>query len=141
MTTLAERLEAIRASLAAACPARVVTRNFRPIQQLAPEDLERGHFALCSKGERGFKNYNGREAMDGAHAMFLVGRFQLDSSADGLAVESQELAMVEEVKAWLRALPEPINTLVCNGFEQSGQLHAPIGLVVFELEFIGDDER
>lgn len=139
MSALEDRMEAIRASLAAMYPARVVTRKWQPITMLPAATLAAGQYTFASRGESGYANTNGREAMDGQQAMLLICRFVLPESSDGLAVEQLEFAMVEEVKAWLRTLsPGPLCCLVATGFTQSGQLEAPYGWVIFELEFLCD---
>lgn len=132
---LEERMEAIRASLEAAAPARLVTRRFLTLPNVPAADLERGQYTICSRGVTDFKNYNGREAMDGIHRMVLSCRIQLPESADALEVERAEFAMVGDVRAWLQSLsPGPLCCLVPTGFTQSGQLDAPYGWVLFELE-------
>lgn len=132
--TLEERMEAARASLAAAAPARIVTRKWVPLANVPSEELDVGQFTLCSRGERGYQNFNDRKAMDGTHELALIGRIVLPEASDGQAVEQAEFAMVEQIKTWLRNLPETLCCLVATGFSQSGQLEAPHGWVLFALE-------
>lgn len=139
MTDLRARMEAVRDSLAAACPARVVTRRWQPTPNVEQAHLLQGVYCIVSKGEQGYANYNGREALDGDHAMMLICRIQLDEGAAGDAVEDAEFTMVGEVKAWLQALPAALCCLVATGFAQSGQLEAPYGWVAFALTLQGDE--
>lgn len=132
--TLAERMAALKTALTTAMPTRVVTRKLKDYADRKKEDLAVGVFTLISHGERGYKNYNGREAMDGRHRMLLVGQIELIEDAEGDAVEDAEFAMVEEVKAFVRALPADLCSLVMTGFQQSGQLDAPYGWVAIDLE-------
>lgn len=140
MSELEQRMEAIRASLAAAAPARVVTRKFVVTPNVPLADLEAGQYTLCSRGIRDFSNFNGREAMDGTQTIVLIGRVLLPESSDALQVEQAEFGMAAEIGAWLRSLsPGPLCCLVATGFTQSGQLEAPHGWVIFELDFLCGD--
>lgn len=132
--TLAERMAALLAALAAACPARVVSRDLKDFSDRAKADLTAGVFTLISLGESGYPNYNGSEAMFGRHRMLLVGQVQLAEDADPSAVEDAEFAMVEDVKAFVRSLPTNLCSMVMTGFRQSGQLEAPYGWVSIDLE-------
>lgn len=132
--TLAERMAAMKTALTTAMPTRVVTRDLRDFADRAKADVAKGVFTLVSKGEGGYRNYNGREAMDGKHRILLVAQIVLAETASPSAVEDAEFAMVEEVKTFLRALPAELCSLVMKGFQQSGQLDAPYGWVAIELE-------
>ncbi|MDP3425487.1 MAG: hypothetical protein Q8S32_17235 [Burkholderiaceae bacterium] len=132
--TLAARMAALQSALADAMPARVVTRKLQDFADRPKADIAAGVFTLISKGERGYQNYNGREAMDGRHSMLLVGQVELGEDADGEAVEDAEFAMIEEVKGFVRALPASLCSLTMTGFQQSGQLDAPYGWVAITLE-------
>lgn len=132
--TPSERLALMQSSMAAAMPARAITRDLKDFSDRASAELSAGVFTLISKGEGGYRNYNGREAMDGRHRMLLVGQIQLGEDAAPSAVEDAELAMIEDVKAFMRALPVGLCSVVMTGFTQSGQLEVPYGWVVIELE-------
>lgn len=132
--TLAERMAAMKTALTTAMPTRVVTRKLKDFAERPKADIAAGVFTLISKGEAGYRNHNGREAMDGKHRMLLVGQIELAETAEGDAVEDAEFAMVEEVKGFVRALPPTLCSLVMTGFQQSGQLDAPYGWVAIELE-------
>lgn len=130
------RMVALEAALAAAMPTRVVTRKLMDFAERPKADVAAGVFTLISKGESGYKNHNGREAMDGKHRILLVGQILLSEDTDGEAVEDAEFAMEEEVKAFVRALPPTLCSLVMTGFQQSGQLDTPYGWVTINLEAI-----
>lgn len=132
--TPAERMAALLVALAAACPARVVSRDLKDFADRTKTELTAGVFTLISIGESGYRNYNGREAMDGRHRMLLVGQVQLAEDADPSAVEDAEFAMVEDVKAFVRSLPTNLCSMVMTGFRQSGQLEVPYGWVSIDLE-------
>lgn len=132
--TLPARMLAVKDGLAAALPARVVTRDLMDFADRPRADLLAGVFTLVSLGERGYRNYNGREAMDGTHRMLLVGQVELGENAAPSAIEDAELALVDDVKGFVRALPQGLCTLVMTGFRQSGQLETPYGWVAIDLE-------
>jgi hypothetical protein len=138
VSELSTRMVAIRDALAAACPARVVTRAWRPLTKRRPEELAAGIYCVVSQSEGDYPNLNGYEARDGKHRILLIGQFQLPESAAPDEVEDAEFAMVEEVKAFVRALPESLCCLLLTGFAQSGQLEAPFGWVAFDLESVAD---
>lgn len=138
MSEISDRMEAIRAALAAAYPARVVTRQWRPMTTRRAEDLAAGIYSLVSQGESDYPNFNGYEARDGKHRIALIGQVKLAESATPDQVEDAEFAMVAEVKAFVRALPESLCCLLLTAFTQSGQLEAPYGWVIFELESVAD---
>lgn len=132
--TLPERMEAIKAALATALPARTVTRNLKDFSDRTRDELTAGVFTLVSLNEGEYENHNGREAMDGKHRMLLVGQIQIAEDAEPSTLEDAELAMVEDVKAFVRALPQGLCTLVMKGFAQSAQAEAPYGWVTINLE-------
>ncbi len=139
MTQLETRMEAIRTSLAAAVPERIVTRAFKPLQNVPASELQAGQYTIISRGESGYQNLNGREAMDGTHRVLIVGRFQLPEDASGLDIEQTEFEMLDEWKAWLRALPDELCCFVLQEFEQSGQVEQPYGWIAGMFAFLGDE--
>lgn len=128
-------LEALRSGLAAAMPARQVSRRFRAMGELSAAALAAGDVAIVCRGEKDFANYNGREAQLGTLEVMLVGRLQVGDE-DGLAVEQAELALAGEVKAFVATRPWPagIDDIRFLRVRQSGQLEAPFGWVVMDLE-------
>lgn len=136
MPELSARMELIKSQLAAKYPARVVTRDFVDFPMRAAADLEKGVYTLISRGEGGYQNHNGREAMDGKHNIGLIGQIQVGEEASASAVEDAEFAMLEEIKAFVRALPIELCTLVMKDFAQSSQLEHPFGWIAVEMEFL-----
>lgn len=136
MSTLTARMELIRSTLATALTLRVVTRDLMDFSERADADLVKGVYTLVSGGEGNYKNYSGREAMDGAQRLSLIGQFRLDEDALGSAIEDAELAMVDEIKALLRTRPATLAQLYMLGFQQSKQLDKPYGWVAINLEFL-----
>lgn len=134
MGELADRMSAIATGLAAACPARVVTRHYADFAKRKPADLDKGILTLVSLGEDGYQNLRGRAAQDGRHNMILLAQIKLAEKSTGDQVEAAEFALVEEVKAFLRELPAGLACLEMTGFRQSGQQDAPFGWASMDLE-------
>ena len=86
------QMEALRASLAAALPGRVVSRSMKPATVYADEDLRAGVVSLARLGEKDFANYRGREADLGTVEAVLVGRVAVGMDADEVELERAELA-------------------------------------------------
>lgn len=139
MATPDATLSALMGGLAAALPAQIVRREFRPLAQCRQEDLEQGIVTLVNRGERGYANYLGREAQLGTLDVLLIGQLKVDDKLSPLAVEQAELTLAEAVKTFLQG-PAPAGVVEClaQSFTQSGQLEAPFGWIVFELEVRGE---
>lgn len=133
-TSLRDRMIGIQDALAALYPARIVTRNLKDFDFRTPAELDAGIYTIVSKGEQGYKNYNGREAADGKHGILLVGQFKVAEAAEPELIEDQEFLMIVEIKAFLRALPGELCCLVMNGFQQSMQTSHPYGFIACDLE-------
>ena len=120
-------------------PSRIVRRSGKPLAQCKEDDLLQGIVTLVNRGERGYANYLGREAQLGTLDVLLIGQLKVDPKREPLEIEQEELALVEEIKAFLQA-PAPAGVVDClaQSFTQSGQLEAPFGWVVFELEVRGE---
>lgn len=138
MATPEQTLEALKNGLASSMPSRIVRRSFKPLAQCKEDDLLQGIVTLVNRGERGYANYLGREAQLGTLDVLLIGQLKVDPKREPLEIEQEELALVEEIKAFLQA-PAPAGVVDClaQSFTQSGQLEAPFGWVVFELEVRG----
>jgi hypothetical protein len=119
---------------------RIVTRNWKTVQNHSDTELLCGVYTLISVAEGGYKNYDGGEALDGTQKMLLIGRMRVPATdtgaeADGEAVENAEWSMYDnEVSPWLRALPQALCCLEAKNVVLSGQLGAPYASFVVELE-------
>lgn len=130
-------LEAIRTSLAARLPLRVVQRSLvlDPVNH-DPDELAKGVLCLVGAGGGNFANYRGREGQLGHVALDVVGFVKVPDGSDGLAVEQAELAMLHDVLDWLRdtGLPRPFDSALPKDWRQSGQIETPYGWVVIHLD-------
>lgn len=141
-TTDRQRLILLKESLALLYPARIVTRNLLAHEARTPAEMKQGVYTIVSAGAEGYKNYNGREAMDGNHKIALFGQFMGEEGDTGEDIEDKEFVMVEEIKAFLRAAapvrPAALCCLVATGYLQSAQLDHPWGGIRFDLECPND---
>lgn len=132
---LNERMNLVKDTLAQVAPERVVSRNFKDFGQHAIEDLKKGVLTVISKAETEYANSFHRHAETSKHRLIITGQIALGNNATGEQIEDAEFLMVEDVKALVRSsLPVDICTLEMKSFRQSGQLDAPNGWVVCELE-------
>jgi hypothetical protein len=136
MSEIGDRMVLIRSTLATALPARVVTRDLMDFSQRDSADLAKGIYTLVSGPETGYQNLLMRAAMDGQQKMLLVGQIALAETALPSETEDAELAMVDEIKTFLRALPAVLTRLQATGYRNSQQIEHPYGWVAFDLEFI-----
>lgn len=140
MSAMGDRMAAIAAALAARYPARKVRRSLVDFNDLAAADLAAGVYTLVSTGESGFTNVAGYEAQDGRQGILLVGQIRVAETKDkaqaGLLVEEAEFVLIEEVKAFLRALPEALCLLTLENWRQSQQLEEPYGWIACQLEYV-----
>lgn len=130
---LADSMNALRAGLAAAMPARVVTRDLLSFDLRSEADLTAGVLTVLSSREGRYANYRGREAQMGRLNVVVVGQLKLLESALPSTVEDAEFAFAEQVKAFLGGeLPVPDVQLIETRF--SGQMEAPYGWFAMDWE-------
>lgn len=133
--TLSQRMSSLRDALQTACPSRIVTRSFADFADRESEHLAAGIYTVMSQGEGEYQNLNGRAARDGVQRIVLSQQIELTEQDSGEDIEEAEFAMIEEVKAFMRALPASLCCLEMTGFQQSGQLDRPYGWVLVNLEW------
>lgn len=129
-------LEQIKTTLAAAQPLRVVTRSLKDFADRPEADLVKGIYTIVSQGESGYNNLPHREAMYGKLNIVLVGQILVGEDSEPITVETAELAMVEEIKGFVRALPAGIDSLAMQACRQSGQIEHPYGWVSIDMEMM-----
>jgi hypothetical protein len=138
--TVDQALFSLHAGLSAALPSRRVTRSFKALQQRSQAELQQGVVTLISRGESDYSQVLGREAQLGKINALLIGQLMLPGNPEGQAVEQAELALAEEIKAFLQSpMPAGVQDCLASRFAQSGQLETPYGWVVFELEVMSDE--
>lgn len=136
MSTNEQALAAIHASLAAALPARVVSRSLADPASASDEDLRAGLLCLVSRGGGDFANTRGREGQLGRVNAYLVGYVRVDEGDEPAAVEQAELALLQDVLDWCTepGALRPVNAVYPMDWTQSAQLEHPYGWVALRLD-------
>lgn len=130
---LSDALNGMKAALAAALPARVVTRDLKNFDQRKDAELQAGVLTLVAAREFGYANHRGREADMGRLSLAIVGQIKLPGKPAPSTVEDAEFAFAAEVKTFLAgALPVSDALLLETRF--SGQLEAPYGWFAMDVE-------
>ena len=132
---LVDALEALKAGLAAAMPARVVTRDLLSFDQRQESDLLAGVLTVVTNREGRYANYRGREAQMGRLNVVVVGQLKLAEDALPSAVEDAEFAFVEQVKDFLAGIL-PVEAIDLLETRFSGQMEAPYGWFAMDWEVL-----
>lgn len=136
MSELGDRMAAIVAAFAAMFPARKFRRSFLDFGDLPDADLVAGVYTLWSAGEDDLVNVSGYIAKDGHQQVRLTGQLRLEGKPAGEEIEDAEFVMVEEVKAFLRALPPSLCAIEMTAWRQSEQIENPYGWIACQLEYV-----
>lgn len=120
-------LASFKVALAAAYPARVVTRTLKDFAERPKAELQAGIFTIITKGQAGGDTY------DQMLTLVVVGQLQLAEDAAGEDVEEAELLMAREIKTLIqRQLRGPLMRVI--EIDHSAQLEAPYGWVSMKVE-------
>lgn len=130
-----DRAAAIFASLQAALPARVVKRSLMHFQDHAAADIAAGVVMLASDGESDYSKNPGMTAKDPKHSLLLVGHLKVAETSERVAIELAEMALIEDVKTWLRA-GVPGMSFELELSQHSRQLEHPYGWVVMKINAV-----
>lgn len=137
MSELGTRMTAIRDALAALYPQRTVTRRYLDPSLRPTNQLHSGVYTLLSASEGQYTNVPGYSAQQGRHEITLVADIQVDADVNTPEVtEDAEFEMIDEIKTFVRDLPDTLCTLNLMAWSQSGQIDHPRGWVIFQLEYI-----
>ena len=130
------RMRLLRESLDAnaATNGRVHARSVMVAQEYAQADAVKGIWALISLGEGDYVRAADLICTEGAHRINLVGTCKVAEKAEPVDVETMELTMIAEAKAWLRSLVTEGWGIRVVRIVHSGQMAAPWGRIVFNLE-------
>lgn len=130
----ANRMAAIVAALTAACPTRVVTRDYQDIGRVSAADLTAGRITVLGQGEGKYQNLRGRPGQDSQQRIMLIGQLKVAETESTSTVEDAEFALFEEIlAAFAAAQGYPLNCLDLVDFTQSGGLEAPYGWFTVDL--------
>ncbi len=130
---LADALNALKDGMAAAMPARVVTRDLLPFDLRSEADLTAGVLSVVSSREGRYANYRGREAQMGRLNVVAVGQIKLPENALPSEVEDAEFEFAEQVKAFLGGVL-PVTDIQLIETRFSGQMEAPYGWFAMDWE-------
>lgn len=120
-------LSTFQAALAAAYPARVVTRSLKDFANRPKTELQAGVFTIVTTGQVG------EDVYDQKLKFAVVGQLQLLERASGEEVEEAELVMAREVKTLVqRQLRGPLMRVT--GIDHSAQVETPYGWVSLAIE-------
>ncbi len=137
MSEISGVMALLKTTLAAAYPARTVTRDLLDFSDRPEAELKAGVYALLAGPEDGFPNYRGRESNFGTLRPVIVGQIQVEESAAPSALEDAESDMIDEIKAFTRTvLPSGIDSLLLERYRRSEQLEHPYGWVTFQMEMM-----
>jgi hypothetical protein len=134
MTDFNAVMDAIKASLAAAMPTRLVQRSLVDPANVKREQLLAG--LVCVVSERGgkFATYLGRTGELGQMKVNLVGFVQVAENSEPADIERAELALLSDLLAWIHsAAISGLDTVMPGDWVQSKQLEHPYGWLVLEL--------
>lgn len=130
-----DMLEAMKDSLAAALPNRLVQRGL-PVDPAAEraERLALGLVCVVGDGGGNFANWAGREGEIGDMGVKLVCLCKVEPKAPRVDVEQLELAILADLLAWVQAIKaEPLDDVIPSNWTQSKQMEHPFGWLVLDL--------
>lgn len=131
--SLADALNALKNGMAAAMPARVVTRDLLSFDLRSEADLTAGVLTVVSSREGRYANYRGREAQMGRLNVVIIGQVLLPESAMPSEVEDAEFLFAEQVKLFLGGVL-PVADIQLLETRFSGQMEAPYGWFAMDWE-------
>lgn len=128
-------LEAVKASLAAACPLRVVARGLHDPAELGNKVLQQGHYSVVASGMGDWNTNVGSEGTEGRLRFVIVFHGMPGPNATPLEVEQLEGQAQAELLAWVRGpRPGALATIYPLRANYSQGLEAPVAWVYMELE-------
>lgn len=133
MSALSTRMNAIKSTLAAMYPSRIVTRDLKDFASRPLTDLLRGIYTVLSASEGNYSHYLGGMTRDGEHRVLVVAQIAVAETAVPSETEDAEGALIDEIKAFTQALPPELGSLTLTGWRQSQQLDRPYGWVTFDM--------
>lgn len=136
MSAVGDILDSLVTQFQAMAPARTITREFQPLEDLRDTEALAGRFTLKIAGVEGYMNEVGLAMAHGTAKLVIYGQVKVAEDAGGEALEEAELLMVEDVKALAAALdPGATGALMPQRYTQSQQLEYPYGWIAVECDF------
>lgn len=138
MSVKSQRLASIATALAAAVPARMVTRSYRNHQQRKNAELTPGLYTVLAGGVKDYPYETADNGIDnpsttslGDLRFSIVGQIMLPEPSTGEAIETAELQMLDELENFADQMAATDGTLTLRllGASLSQQLEIPYGWV------------
>jgi hypothetical protein len=130
-----DRTAAIVASMTAALASRIVKRSLLHFDGHEPGEIEAGVVMAISDGESEYSTKLGMTALEPKHGLLLVCHLKVDETSPKLAIELAEMALIEEIKSWVRAGVSGM-AFEIEDTKHSRQLEHPYGWVVVKINAI-----
>jgi hypothetical protein len=128
---------ALKAAMAAAMPARVITRDLRDFAEREEADLLAGVVTLVGAGEKDYVDLLGGAYDQGTVPFTVVGQVKIGEGTSPSAVEDAEDALMEEIKAFvINPGSDLLGGIRLLGWRQSGQLEHPYGWIGCDIEVL-----
>jgi len=127
----------LETSLRAALPARTVQRGMvLDPANLKAVQLTAGTLCLVSQGGGGFYNWQGREGDGGDLDVTVVGFVSVAERDATKQLEQAEFLLIEDVLTFCKGIGmvAPLDAVVPQSWQQSGQLEHPFGWVTMKLK-------
>lgn len=125
----------LKTNLAAAMPARVVTRSAKDFAQRPVSEMTKGVITLVALNVGNLAAERDLRDTAGKLNLMLLGEFKLSESATGEQIEVAEWALWDEIDAFLRSPGLGLCPLNPMRLQLSGQADAPYGWIAVELEY------
>lgn len=132
----AAALEALKCSMAAKLPHRVVQRSLVEPANAKQEELQSGLICLVTESGGNWANYHGREGQLGSLNVRVVAFILVDEKSEPSAVEDAEFDLLSDVLAWTQdpAAMADLDIVYPGEFHLSKQLEHPMGWMTIALD-------
>lgn len=130
-----ERMAAIVASMQSTLTGRIIKRSLLHFDAHEDGEIESGVVMAVSDGESDYSDQLGMTAKEPKHSLLIVCHLKVDETSEPVAIEIAEMALIEEIKSWVRA-GVPGMDFEIEGSQHSRQLEHPYGWVVVKINAI-----
>ncbi len=134
---LTTRMEAIKISLAAFRPLRVVTRDVKDPANHPRADRLKGIYTIVALSEGDYTNVPNYLAQDGRQSFLILGDIDLAPNQAPSKIEDAEGLMLDDIKAWVRSTAGSPTLCLVRLLRTvfSGQVASPSGWIACELDY------
>lgn len=100
---IGQRKQALMTAMEEAMATRVIVGQLKNFQEYSDEDLAKGVVQVISDAETGYSEEPGMTAREGTLSVIVVGHLRVAENTEPAAIEAAETALIEELKAFVRA--------------------------------------